>query len=81
MASLEINKLLEFKSLNIIVLPFLCSNEKTIRKSIMFRYNKNKMTLQIISKKINELFSILKDKNPDLLSVMQKTISFAPSYT
>lgn len=81
MASLEINKLLEFKSLNIIVLPFLCSNEETIRKSIMFRYNKNKMTLQIISKKINELFSILKDKNPDLLSVMQKTISFAPSYT
>lgn len=81
MASLEINKILEFKNLSIIVLPFLCSNDETIRKSIMFRYNKNKMALQIINKKINELFLVLKDKNPDLLSMMQKTISFSPNYT
>lgn len=81
MANLELSKKFGFKYMNIFNLSVVASNEETVKKSIIFRFNSMKTKRNIIDKKIKELFIILKEKNPDLNLYIQKNISFAPNYT
>ena len=81
MGVLLFSKALEFKTLNILSLNFVASNDLLVRKSIIFRYNSMKAKLTLIERKINDLVSILKEKNPILLNYLQKNLNLVPKYS
>lgn len=81
MGALIFTEILEFKTLNIITLNFLPSNELFLRKSIIYRYNTMKARYSLIEEKINDLLTVLKEKNPLLLVYLQKNLNLVPNYT
>ncbi len=47
-------------------------DEEGIKNYVIYRFTKIKMNKQIISKKLKDVFSLLKIKNPQLLSELEK---------
>lgn len=69
---LDILENLEYKRIILLSLDFHELDEESIKNYVIYRFTKIKMNKQIISKKLKDVFSLLKIKNPQLLNELEK---------
>lgn len=63
---------LDYKFAELISLPFLISSEENVKLSISYRYNCLKAKYLLLHQKLEEVHSLLKVKNPTLLSQLAR---------
>jgi len=80
MGVLTFSEALEFRTVDILSLNFVPTNDLLIRKSIIFRFNTMKSRYKLIERKINDLLSTLQEKNPLLLTYLKKNLNLVPKY-
>lgn len=69
---LDILENLEYKRIILLSLDFHELDEESIKNYVIYRFTKVKMNKQIINKKLKDVFSLLKIKNPQLLNELEK---------
>lgn len=69
---LDIIENLEYKRIILLSLDFHELDNDSIKNYVIYRFTKVKMNKQIITKKLKDIFSLLKIKNPQLLNDLEK---------
>ena len=69
---LDILENLEYKRIILLSLDFHELDEESLKNYVVYRFTKIKMNKQIINKKLRDVFSLLKIKNPQLLLELEK---------
>ncbi|CRG97554.1 conserved Plasmodium protein, unknown function [Plasmodium gallinaceum] len=71
-ARLDFIKNMEYKFIELLVCDFNQSSEENIKESITFRYNLIKSKNTIMYKRLQDISTLIKSKNPSLLMQLQK---------
>ncbi|CAD8094371.1 unnamed protein product [Paramecium sonneborni] len=71
-AKLDFIENLEYKFMEMLTLEFSCATEEVIRQNVSFRYNLMKAKLQFVQNRLNDITSLIKLKNPSLLTQLNK---------
>jgi hypothetical protein len=69
---LEIIENLEYKRIILLSLDFHELDDELLKNYVIYRFTKIKMNKQIINKKLKDVFSLLKIKNPQILMEIDK---------
>jgi hypothetical protein len=69
---LDIIENLEYKRIVLLSLDFIELDEEMLKNYVIYRFTKIKMNKQIINKKLKDVLSLLKIKNPQVLIEIDK---------
>eukprot|EP00668_Euglena_longa_P001071 GGOE01001279.1.p1 GENE.GGOE01001279.1~~GGOE01001279.1.p1 ORF type:complete len:234 (+),score=51.81 GGOE01001279.1:96-797(+) len=72
-AVLEFIQNMEYKFVELLVLPFKESPEYIIRQQISYRYNSLRSRLSMMQARLQDINAVVKVKNPSLLMQLQRT--------
>lgn len=79
-ATLTFFQILEFKSLNLLSFNLKLGDSDEINKHVAFKYKLISYNLQRSREKLNEVCSILKSKNPSLITQINKAAMISHPY-
>lgn len=77
-AKLDFIQNMEYKFLELLSLDFHASSEEIVRQNISFRYSVLKAKDQILQNRLKDISSIIKIKNPTLLTQLQRDMQPKP---